>query len=144
RDGLDGAAVDVDVGEDRRRRHVPVPDGMMDELEVPFAHAGFEIDRNEAFGEQIGAWPMAAVIVRCRRLDRYVDEAQLLIDRNMRPHSGVAVVHPGIVLPGLVAELAWPWNCIPAPQLLAGANVPGTHDALGVVVSRHCRAFPHG
>src|SRR6266446_9372774 len=81
---------------------------MMDELEVPFAHAGLQIDRH------------------------------------MRPHAGVAVLRPGIVLPGLVAELAGPRNRIPTPQLFAGANVPGTHDALGVVVSRYGRPFPHG
>ena len=59
RDGLDLSAVDRDVGEDRRARNVPVPDVVVDELVVPVALAGLQVQRDEAVGEQLspGRWP---------------------------------------------------------------------------------------
>ncbi len=115
----------------------------MDELEVPLAHAGFQIDRHQALGEQIVARPMSAVIVRRRRLHRDVDEAEFLIDRDMRPHSGVAVVHPGIVFPRLIAEFARSRNGVKAPQLLAAPHIPSAHDTFRVVMRWDGRALPH-
>ena len=82
---------DGDVGQNRRRRHVEVPERMVHELEVPLALAGLQIDADEALGEQVVAGPVAAVEVRRRRLDRQVDEAELLVDGDLRPDAGVAV-----------------------------------------------------
>ena len=53
RDDLAHAAVDHDVGEDRRARQVPIPDAVMNELVVPLALAGLEIDGHEALAEQV-------------------------------------------------------------------------------------------
>ena len=46
-------AVDRDVGEDRRARNVLVPDAVMDELVVPLALAGLQVDGDQALGEEI-------------------------------------------------------------------------------------------
>ena len=50
RDRRDLPAVDGDVDEDRRARHVVIPDRMVHELVVPDALAGLQIDRDQAFG----------------------------------------------------------------------------------------------
>ena len=106
----------VDVRQQRRRRHVEIPERMMHELKMPFALAGFQIDAHEALGKQVVAGPMAAVVIRCRRLDRQIDEAELFVHADLRPHAHVAVECPRIVLPGLVAVLAGIRNRVEAPQ----------------------------
>src|SRR5438309_8050020 len=57
--------------------------------------------------EQVVTGPVTAVEIRGRRFDRQVHETKILIDRDLRPHAGVAVLFPGIVLPGVVAELGF-------------------------------------
>jgi hypothetical protein len=74
--GLDDLAVLVDVGEHRGRRHVVIPDPVVDELEVPLALAGLQVDAHQALAEQVVAGAMAAVEVRGRCLDRQVHEAR--------------------------------------------------------------------
>src|SRR5262245_54444133 len=97
----------------------------MHELEVPLALTRFQIDADEALTEQVVARAVAAIEVRRRRLDRQVHEARLLIDGNLRPHPGVPVDRPRLVLPRVVAELAGSWNGVELPQLFAGSVVVG-------------------
>ena len=99
RDRLDQLAVHVGVEQDRRRRHVVVPDRVMHDLEVPLALAGLQIDADDAVAEQVVAGTMAAVVVRRRILDRQIDQAGFLVDRDLRPDAGVAVDRPRLVLP---------------------------------------------
>ena len=84
---------------------------------------------------------MAAVEIRRRRFDRQVDEAELFVHGDLRPHADVAVDRPRVLLPRLVAELARTRNRVELPELLAGPHVEGAHQALGVVVRRDGRAF---
>ena len=97
-----------------RRGDVPVPDVVMDQLEVPDALAGARVEADQAIGEEIVAGAVAAVEIAGRRLDRDVDVAEFLVGAQRRPGAGVAGVLPGVVLPGLVAELAraagWCWK----------------------------------
>ena len=78
----------------------------MDELEMPLALAGLQIDADEALGEQVVAGTMAAVVIGRRRFDRQVDQAEIFVDGDLRPDAGVAVGRPRLVLPRVVAELA--------------------------------------
>ena len=109
-----------------------VPDPVVDELVVPLALAGLQIDRDEAFAEQIVAGTMAAVVVAGRQLDRQIGQAELFVDADLRPHAGVAGVRPRVVLPGVVAELAGLGNRVEDPQPLAGAHVEAADVALDV------------
>src|SRR5260221_171594 len=143
RDDFARASVDRDVGQDGRRRHVEIPDRMMGELEVPLALTGPQIDRDQTLAVEIGTRPVAAVIVRRRRLDREIDEAEILIDADLRPYAGVAVGSPRAVFPGLVSGFARARNRVEPPKLLAGLHVIGAHDALGVVVGGDGCAFAH-
>jgi hypothetical protein len=47
----------------------------MNNLVVPLALAGLQVDAHEAVAEQVVAWPMTAVQVRCRIFDGKVHKA---------------------------------------------------------------------
>ncbi len=130
-------AVDVDVGEQRRGGHVVVPNRVMDDLVVPLLLAGLQVDAHQAVAVQVVAEAMTAVEVRRRILDRQVDEAEFFVHRDLRPHAGVAVVRPRLLLPRVVAEFAGTRNRVERPQHLAAAHVVGADQALGVVVRLH-------
>ena len=55
RERLDRPAVDGDVGQDRRRRNVHVPDAVVHQLVVPLPLPGSQIDRDDALAEQVVA-----------------------------------------------------------------------------------------
>src|SRR6476646_580605 len=114
---------------------------MVHQLELPLPLAGFQVDRDYALSEQIVAGPMPAVKVRARRLDRQVDETQLLVDRHLVPDAGVAVERPRILLPGVVAEFTGFRNRVEVPQPLAGADVEGLDDTLRIVVRPRGMSF---
>src|SRR5204863_2271881 len=116
----DRLAVLHDVSEHRGRGVVVIPDPMMDVLKMPFPLSGLQIDADETLGEQVVAWPVAAVEVRRRRLDGQVHESAFFVDGDLRPHAGIAVDGPRLVLPGVVAELAGTRNRVERPEQLAG------------------------
>jgi hypothetical protein len=115
-DDLDRFSVHHDIAEERRRRDVEIPKRMMHELEVPLPHAGLQVDRDERLGKQIVAGTVPAVVVRCRRLDWEIYEAELLVDTDLRPHAHIAVDRPRVVFPGLVAVFARTRNRVEAPE----------------------------
>ena len=107
---------------------------MMHVLEVPFPLARFEIDADQRIPEQIVAGPVAAIDVLGGIFDRQIDEAEVLVDRNLRPHAGIAVDGPRLVLPGVVAELAGTRNRVERPEQLAGLHVERADEPFRVVV----------
>ena len=141
-DRLDGAAVDGDVGEDRRRRHVEVPDPMVHELVMPLALAGRQIDGHQRLAEQVGARPVAAVVVAGGQLDRQIRHVEILIDRHLSPHAGVARVLPRVLLPRVVAEFTDRRDGVEDPQALAGADVEAADEALHVGLAARDAAGP--
>ena len=120
---LDRLAVDVDVGQDRRRGEIVVPHRMMHHLVMPLPLAGLQIDANQAVGEQIVARPMSAILIRRRIFHRQIDQAEIFIHGDLRPDAGVAVDFGRVVQPGVVAELARFRNRVELPKLLAGPDV---------------------
>ena len=60
RDGSDLvlSAGDLDVEQVRTRREVPVPEPVVNRLEVPDSRARFDIDRDKALGEQVATGRM--------------------------------------------------------------------------------------
>src|SRR5207249_11382663 len=131
----DDLPVLVDIGQHRRRRHVVIPDAVMDELEVPLALTGLQIDAHQALTEQVVPWPVSTVEIRGWRLHRQVHQPCLLVYRDLGPDAGVAVNGPRLVLPRVVAKLTGTRNRVEGPEQLAAAHVEGADESLGVVVS---------
>src|SRR6185295_4524545 len=136
RDCLDRAAVDGDVGKDRRIGNVHVPDAVMHELIVPFAPAGHQIERDQRLAEETSARAMTAVIVAGGQFDGDVDGAESFVDRHLSPRAGIAGVFPRTLFPGVVAELSWARDRMENPQPSAGAHIEGADVALLI-----CEAF---
>ena len=113
----------------------------MRDLEVPFALAGLQIDAHQAVSKQVVPRPVPAVKVRRGVFHGQVNQAELFINRDLRPHAGVAVDGPRLVLPGVVAELAGTGNRVERPEHFAALHVEGTDQALGVVVGPDRHAF---
>src|SRR4029079_8250852 len=143
RDHLARAPGDGHVGDERRRRHVVIPDRMVHELEGPLLLAGREIDADQALAVQVVARALAAVIIRGRRLDRQVYEPEFLVDADLGPHAGVAVDRPRVVQPGVVAFFTGPGNRVKRPDQLAGARVEGAGQPLAVVAGPDGHSFLH-
>ena len=80
RHGLDGLAVDRDLGKDRRARDVHIPDAVVHELVVPLPLSGLEIDSHQALAKQAGTGTMAAVVIAGRHFDGQVREAELFVN----------------------------------------------------------------
>ncbi len=131
---LDRAAVDADVGQDRRRRDVVVPERVVDELEVPLPLAGTQIDADQRFAEEVVAGAVAAIEVVGRGLHRQVGQAEVLVDGDLRPDAGVAVLLGRAAQPRVVPELARFRDRVEDPQALAGADVERADVALVVPV----------
>ncbi len=91
----------------------------MHELEVPLPFARLQIDGDEAFGKQIVTRSIGAKVVAGGAFDRQVGDAELRIDADLSPGSGVAGVGPRILQPRLVAELTWLRDGVEDPQPLA-------------------------
>ena len=113
----------------------------MDILVVPLALSRLEIDRDQRFGKQVVAGPMPAVEIRGRRFDRQVREAEVFVDRDLRPHTRVAIHRPRVVLPCLAAQFARARNGVEGPQQLSRASVERPDQTLRVVVRRNRLTF---
>ena len=135
-DGGDVLPVHGHVHQDRRGGGVVVPDVVMDELVVPLPLPGPHVERDQAGAEQVVAGPEAAVEVLRGAVGGDVDEPQLGVGRERRPRGDVAGPLPGVVLPGLVPELAGAGEHVELPQEFAGARVVGEDVAGDVLHAR--------
>ena len=79
RDGLDGAAILLDVDQDRCSRNVVVPDIVVHQLEVPATLTCLRIECDQTGTEQRVTRTETAVVIHCRRVGGDVDQAQFRI-----------------------------------------------------------------
>src|SRR5882724_1519942 len=141
RDGFNGFAVDRDIRKDRRGRNVHIPERMMHQLEMPFALAGFQVDADQRFAEEIVAGAMAAVKIAGWGFDRQIDKAELFVDGNLRPDAGVAGVFGGALFPGVVAKFAFLGDGVKNPEALAGTDVEAANVSFIVAHAAWRHAF---
>ena len=127
RDGVYLLAVLAHGDELRRGGQIVIPQIVMDRLEMPQALAGARVEREQAVAEEIRADAVRAVVVVGRRRNREIGDAALRIERDLAPHIDAARVLPGILGPGVVAELARLRNGVEGPHELAGDDVVGAH-----------------
>src|SRR2546430_1516078 len=98
---------------------------MVDELEMPFAFAGFEIDCDKGLAEKTVAQPVAAVFVDRRAFHSKVNQSGFRIGGDLRPDTVIAGPFPRPVFPAFVPEFTGIRNRVEAPELLARAGVKG-------------------
>ena len=122
----------VHVDEHGRAGKVPVPDVVMDDLEVPQPVAGVDVHGDDGVREEVVAVPVAAVVVVGRHLGRQVDDAELEIRADLPPDSGVAGVAPRVVQPTVVAEFVRARDRVEDPLAGAGVGVEAADVPLGV------------
>src|SRR5262245_49319161 len=101
---------------------------MVHELEVPLPNASLQINRDEAFGEEIVTGAIAAVHIQRRCFDREIHEAGFGIDSDLSPHSGITGPFPRSVFPGFITELAGIRNGIESPDLLPCTHVESADE----------------
>src|SRR5262249_13135161 len=96
-------AINHDVDEHRRCGEVVITQSVMRRLEMPdyFPSGGFKTEN--ALGEQVVAWPMAAVMVVGGRAHRKIHIAEFLVGAHPRPYVCVACIPPRFLEPGLMA-----------------------------------------
>ena len=90
RNSLDRPSVDIDVDQDRRRRHVVVPDVVMNQLLVPDPFTCLDIDTHQRIREEIRAGPVAAIEVVGRIFDVEIRVAKFVVGGERSPHACVA------------------------------------------------------
>ena len=108
----------------------------MHELEVPDPLAGGGVEADEALGEQVVSGAVAAIGVVGGRFDRQVDVPQLQVGGHRRPDTRVAGIGPGVVLPGVVAELTCHRDGVKDPASLAGPYVVTPNEPGRVLLGR--------
>src|SRR5439155_17355460 len=104
----------------------------------------FQIDADEALAEQIVSRPVPAVKIAGGRLHRQINQSELLIHSDLRPHAGVAGVLRGTFFPSVIAKLAFLRNGMENPKTLAGSHVESTHVALVIAHALRRHAFAEG
>src|SRR5690242_759230 len=108
---------------------------------MPFALAGFQIDADKRFAEEIVAGTMAAVKIAGWRFDWQIDKAELLVDGDLRPDACVAGVFGGAFFPSVVAELAFFRDRVKNPETFAGTDVEAANVSFIVVHAARRHAF---
>ena len=126
-DRLDRTTVHVDVDQGRRGGGIPVPDGVMDQLEVPDPFARLGVETDQALREQVVAWAMPPIPVVRLAADRQIDVAELRVHRHQGPDVDRPGVTPRLRLPGLAAVVGLVRDRVERPAVLAGADIVGAH-----------------
>src|SRR5690242_13460943 len=75
---------------------------------------------------------MSTVIVARGKFHRKVDHPQLFIHTDLAPHTRVAGIIRGVLLPSVVTELSRLGDGMEDPQTLAGPRVESAYVALDV------------
>ena len=136
----DNLAAVGQVGQHRRGRVVPVPDVVVNQLIMPLALAGLDIERDHAVGEQIVAWAVGAETVAGGRFGGQIDMPQFRVSGHGRPDSSIAGNSGAVVEPGFDTDFTGLGNDVKSPQQFTGLRVKAAHVALDVVFRRR----PHG
>src|SRR6185436_17685487 len=93
-------------------------------LEVPLVRAGLQIERDDRCGEEVVPAALRPIVVGAGVARGDIDQAELRIDRGLRPDR-TAAVRPRVALPCLVTLLARTGHRPELPHLLAGLRVVG-------------------
>ena len=123
RDDVDRLAVVLHGQQLRTGDEIVVPQIVMQQLVMPEALAGAQVEREQRVAEQVVPFAIAAPEIERRRAEREISDAALLVDRELGPRVRAAGGLPRIGRPRVVAELARPRNRVERPDEPAGQHV---------------------
>ena len=129
RDYVDGLAVVANGQELGRGGIVVIPNVVVHHLEMPEAAAGAGIEGQQAIGEEVRAVAVGAIEIVFGAGGGRVQDAAFFVERKFAPDVGAADSLPGVLGPGVVAELARVRDGVKGPDDLAGAHVEGADVA---------------
>ena len=124
---LDGAAFCLHVEQHRCRRQIVVPQAVMNGLVVPAVGAGLHVHCHQGLAIEAVTRAVETVVVGRGHFHRQIHQAEFGIGAHLCPHTGVAVLLGGAVLPTAVARFIGERNGVEDPQAFAGANVETAH-----------------
>jgi hypothetical protein len=105
---------------------------VVDFLKVPGIGAGLGVHCEDRGAEQIVAFAHRAVVIRPAIAYGEVDQAELRVERRRVPdRCPAARIMVGAGRPAVAARLAWPRQCVGAPQDLAGLGVHSPLEGTG-------------
>ena len=131
------AALEGGVHQQHGLGGVPIVQVVRRELKVPELLSGFQIERQNAVGEEVVAQAFAAIGIRVRVADSPVEHLALGIVAAREPR-GAAAEFDRAAAPGFPSGFALARNCPVAPRELAGGGlVSGQEPADAVVGARH-------
>src|SRR6188508_478594 len=114
------------------RRHVEIPDVVMDKLEIPDHLSSSNIQAHEASRVEIVSVTRPTIgIIGCG-LYIEIDVSQLRVDRERPPDSGIPRVSGRSVQPRFVSGFTFPRDGMENPFLFPGSNIKGQDIAFHV------------
>src|SRR5215471_17897747 len=96
---------------------------MVRQLVMPDAFAGLDVEADDRRRKQVIPRTLSTVLVAGRAFYRYIRIPELFIDGKRSPCSGVPRINVRSIQPRVFTELAFAWNGMEAPQLLASADI---------------------
>ena len=107
------------IRQDRSGWVVPVPDVVVDQLVVPAALAGLDVQSDQGIRKKIVTGPIAAEAIAGGRFHWQVDQAQFRITRHLRPDAGITSNFCAIAEPGFNPYISALGNGTKGPQKLS-------------------------
>ena len=105
----------------------------MHDLVVPHARARLRVERHDRLGEQVVAFPIAAIPVVRWRGHRQEQQTARGVKAHWRPYVGVPHILVRALFPGVPAELAGIRYGVKAPYPLTRSCVEGLHVTRRIV-----------
>ena len=115
----------------RRRRHVIIPQIVVNHLVVPKQLAGCRVQRHQRVSKQILTFPVRAVKIVGRRPEGQEYHSALDIHTHDGPHISTGSIFPPLSFPRVVADLAWLGDGVKAPHELSCLHVEGANCSAG-------------
>ena len=129
-------AIDLNIQQHRRSRHIVVPDVVMHHLVVPQPLTGFDIECNQAGAEEIVSRTEPTVEIKRGPVCWNVDNAAFLVGRQWCPGRNIARPLPRIIFPGVVTKFSRPRQDVELPQKFTGTGVVAEYVTRYVFDSR--------
>src|ERR1700686_1578683 len=95
----------------------------MDQLVVPLAFPGLQVNGDEALAEEPLARAISSVVIARRQLYGQIDQPQVLVNGDLRPYPRIACIGQGVLFPCVASILTGAGDGVKNPESLAGSHI---------------------